>query len=98
MRRPCRALLAAVLLALVLERPAGAQVQYRPSPANLLPSQTQAAAAPTSAPGAPAPTYAPYPAYGAYTGYPVRQGPTACYLHRVADANAARGPHHIQGN
>ena len=98
MRRLTPAAVAAALLA-AAARPAPAQVQYRPSPGNLPPSQTQATAQPTFVPPAsPAPVPTPYPIYGGYPGYPTIQGPTAGYLNGVANVTNAYGQYQNQIN
>lgn len=87
---------AALILGALFALPASGQVQYRPSPANLLPSQTQTAAQPTAAAVASmTPNYAAAPAYG-YPGYAPRQGPVGGYLNGTANVINARGQYDIQ--
>jgi hypothetical protein len=85
-------LLAGALAALAQPAAVQAQVQYRPTPSNLPPTQTQAVAQPTVVAPPPAPYYNPYPAY------PTIQGPTAGYLNGVANITNAQGQYAIQTN
>ncbi len=84
-----------VLLLLTAVGSLSAQVQYRQSPANLLPSQTQTVAGPTAPYVNPPPTYVPTPT-NPYPGYPTVQGPVGSTLNGTANVINAQGQYNIQ--
>lgn len=87
-----------VLLAVVTQPSlAQNQVQYRPTPGSLPPTQTQATARPTGTAPTTGPTYVSAPTYG-YPGYPIIQGPVQGYYNGVANVVSSYGQYSIDVN